>query len=159
MVEAERRSGTTRRSLASLCLVLTSQWCLWIVPELGMVFWRCGMRTEVVPHSMTALFIRLHAATTMCTKTAVAASGMPFMALLPWSVGPSMRTGNRSMKMTNFKHLQWRRYATSLLLPGTPSRKRDQSQSVSRQTEKNIDHRAGIPGNGYACLHISVQAR
>lgn len=48
---------------------------------------------------------------------------------------------------------------TSLLLPGTPSRKRDQSQSVSRQTEKNIDHRAGIPGNGYACLHISVQAR
>lgn len=45
----------------------------------------------------------------------------------------------------------------------TPARysepKRDQSQSVSRQTGKNIDHRAGIPGNGYACLRISVQAR
>lgn len=51
------------------------------------------MRTEVVPHSMTALFIRLHAATTMCTKTAVAASGMPFMALLPWSVGPVYEDG------------------------------------------------------------------
>ena len=36
-------------------------------------------------------------------EDSVAASGMPFMALLPWSVGPSMRTGNRSMKMTKLQ--------------------------------------------------------
>lgn len=106
------------------------------------------MRTEAVPHSMTALFTRAPRGDYHVYEDAVAASGRPFMALLPWSVGPSMRTGNRSMKMTNFKHSQWRRYATSLLLPGIPSRKRDQSQSVSRQTGKNIDHRRAYLGTG-----------
>ena len=101
----------------------TSRWCLWTVPGPPTVFWRCATRTAPERLSTTGPCIRRHAATTMCLKTAAAASGTPSPARPLWSVGPSMRTAGRSMMATSCRRRRWKLCATNPRRPATRSPK------------------------------------
>ena len=100
-----------------------------------------GLTTIPGRPSTTGLCIRRPVATTMCSRTAAAASGTPSPARQQWSAGRSTRTASPSTTRTVCAPSTWRPSAIRLRRPHTASRRSGPRASASRPGKRPELHR------------------